>query len=92
MQIWKIGIMFCFTSKKLSTLKQSYYSNGQKNLMRPLQWGIVRLCSLNTFGDTVKNMKIFTFQFIGVLKDMTKNGENCRRDRIDFLAISPTIF
>ena len=29
---------------------------------------------------------------MSVLKEMTKNGKNCRRDRIDFLAISPTIF
>ena len=29
---------------------------------------------------------------MSVLKEMTKNGKNCRRDRIDFLAISPKLF
>ena len=29
---------------------------------------------------------------MGVLKEMMKNGKNCRRDRIDFLAISPKLF
>ena len=76
--------MFCFTSKKLSLLEQSYFSNGQNNLTRPLQRGIVCLCSSNTFGDTAKNMKIFIFQFLGVLKEITRNGKNCKRDKLVF--------
>ena len=61
-------------------------------MKRPLQIGIAHLCSSNTFGDTAKYMKIFIFQFLGVLKEMTKNGKNCKRDRIDFLAIFPKLF
>ena len=50
--------MFCFTSKNLSLLEQSYFSNSQNNWFSSIFWGIVRLCSSNTFGDTSKSVQV----------------------------------
>ena len=33
-------------------------ARGQNNWSRALKWGIVRLCSSKTFGDTTKFMKV----------------------------------
>ena len=43
-------------------------ARGQNNRLTALKWGIVHLCSLNTFGDITKYMKIWVFQFLHFCK------------------------
>ena len=43
-------------------------ARGQNKWSRALKWGIVRLCSLNAFGDTTKFIKMWVFQFLHFCK------------------------
>ena len=45
-------------------------ARGQNNRSKALKWGIVHICSLNTFGDTTKYMKIWDIQFLRFCKKM----------------------
>ena len=43
-------------------------ARGQSNRSRAFKWGIVHLCSSNSFGDTTKLMKIWVFKFLHFCK------------------------
>ena len=55
--------MVSYAKSYVSLLAKRYIVNGQKNFSRALKWGIVCLCISYTFGDIVKNTKIFIFEF-----------------------------
>ena len=52
----------------VSILALKWITKGQNNLFQALKWGIVRLCSLNIFGDTSINVKILFLQFFEFCK------------------------
>ena len=54
--IIRTGILL-HTSKTIAPRVKSQ-ARGQNNWSRALKWGIVHLCSSNTFGDTTKFMKV----------------------------------
>ena len=57
-------------------------ARGQNKWSRALKWGIVRLCSLNAFGDKTKFIKMGGFQFLHFCKKMlislSKNAKNAK--------------
>ena len=58
----KTAHTFCLITRKGSTLDKNLFSKGQIDLFRGLKWGIVRLCSSNITGDTIKNHKNWFFK------------------------------
>ena len=73
------------------TPRAKIQAKGQNNWSRALKWGIVPLCSLNTFGDTTKLIKMWVFQFLHFCKKMlislyknTKNAKTWKNDTLYF--------
>ena len=57
-------------------------ARGQNNWSRALKWGIVHLCSSNTFGNTTKFIKIWVFKCLRFCKkimiSLYKNAKNAK--------------
>ena len=64
----KIAHLFCSVDQEPSLLMLKWITKGQNNLFQALKWGVVRLCSLNIFGDTSINVKILFLQFFEFCK------------------------
>ena len=63
----KFTYVLLHTAKMINSRIKSQ-GRGQNNMSRALKWGIVHLCSSNTFRDTTKFMKIWVFQFLHFCK------------------------
>ena len=73
---------FFYILRELSILGENISSDGQNYCSKGSKWGIVCLCSSNTFGDTTKFMTMWVFLFllfcIKMLTSLYKNAINAK--------------
>ena len=69
-------------------------ANGQNNRSKGLKWGIIHLCNSNNFGDTIRFMKIWVFQFLHFCKKWQNYYTKWRKLKIleKLYSISSKIF
>ena len=90
--------IFAHNSKTVNDTIKSQ-TRGQNYWPRALKWGIIHFCSLSTFGDTTKYMKIWHCQYLHICNRMAKsliwiakNAEIQKSAFYLFLSISPIKF
>ena len=81
-----LRVVFLFISQKTVNDRVKIQARSQTYWSRALRWGIIHFCTLNTFGDTTKFMKIWDFQSLRFCKRMAKSlyriAKKCENPKI----------